>query len=189
MFSVALLILGQAHAEPQLMTRAPQLAAAPRIASERSATAVWSPSSDTNVVGYLIRYGFSSESCTNLLDAGAATNVTVFGLEAGSTYYFSVTAYDSAGMESEPSNEIGYIVPEAVTAPSGTIALQMKNDRDSGMTLEFQAPSAGIYEIQATEDFQTWATIQTTNAFAGPITFPVTDAANYPHRFYRMVKN
>ncbi len=189
MFSVALLILGQtAHAELQLMTRTQQ-AAAPRIASGRSATAFWSPSSDTNVVGYLIRYGFSSESCTNLLDAGAATNVTVFGLEAGSTYYFSVTAYDSSGMESEPSNEIGYIVPEAVTAPSLPIALQMKNDRDSGMTLEFQAPSAGIYEIQATEDFQTWATIQTTNAFAGPITFPVTDAANYPHRFYRMVKN
>ena len=183
MFSVALLILGQtAHAELQLMTRTQQ-AAAPRIASGRSATAFWSPSSDTNVVGYLIRYGFSSESCTNLLDAGAATNVTVFGLEAGSTYYFFVTAYDRAGLESTPSNEIDYTVPEAVTAPSAPIALQMRNDSTSGMTLEFEAPSGGTsYVIQATEDFQTWVPISTNTSIV-----PITDAANYPHRFYRVV--
>lgn len=190
MLAVALLIVGQvmAHAELQLITSADKLASAPRIASGKSATAVWNPSADTNVVGYFIRYGLSSESCTNLLDAGAASNVTVYGLETGLTYYFSVTAYDSAGQESAPSNEITYTVQES-TASSEQITLQMRNDSNSGMTLEFEATSAGTYKIEATEDLNNWTTIQTTNAAAGTITFPVTDAANYPHRFYRMVKN
>ena len=185
MFVVALLILEQVtvRAEVQLMTHTDQLSSAPRIVSGQSATAVWNPSSDTNVIGYFIRYGLSSETCTNLLDAGAATNVTVFGLEAGSTYYFFVTAYDRAGLESTPSNEIDYTVPEAVTAPSAPIALQMRNDSTSGMTLEFEAPSGGTsYVIQATEDFQTWVPISTNTSIV-----PITDAANYPHRFYRVV--
>ena len=190
MLAVALLILGQVmtHAELQLATSADKLASAPRIASGQTATAVWNPSSDTNVVGYLIRYGLSSESCTNLLDAGAASSVTVYGLETGLTYYFSVTAYDNAGQESAPSNEITYTVQES-TAPSERIALQMRNDSNSGMTLEFEATSAGTYVIQATEDLKNWEPIQTNNVTVGTITFPVTDAATYPHRFYRMVKN
>lgn len=189
LFSMGVLVLGQmANAEIHLMTYAHQVEVAPVVAVGQSATAFWNPSLDTNVVGYFVRYGFSSGSCTNLLDAGMATNAMVFGLEVGNTYYFSVSAYDKAGMESLPSNEVGYVVTELLSGTATNVVLQMKNNSGNGMTLEFQALSAGVYEVQATEDFYAWNTVLETNVLVGTIVIAMNDAKSYSRRFYRMVQ-
>jgi hypothetical protein len=52
----------------------------------------WSPSLDTNVVGYNIYYGGLSGNYTNKINAGKGTNITISGLVAGATYYFAATA-------------------------------------------------------------------------------------------------
>jgi hypothetical protein len=44
------------------------------------------------------------------MGAGTATSFTASGLQRGSTYYFSVTSFDSQGNESSYSNEVSKLV-------------------------------------------------------------------------------
>jgi hypothetical protein len=59
----------------------------------------------TNLAGYHIYYGTSAKALTTTItvDGGSTTNYTVTGLSAG-TYYFSVVAYNTEGVDSENSN-------------------------------------------------------------------------------------
>ena len=77
-----------------------------------SATLSWSPpttredgSTLTNLAGYKIYYGTDENSLDNIvsLDNPGLARYTVDGLAAG-TYYFSITAVDSAGAESMSSD-------------------------------------------------------------------------------------
>ena len=69
---------------------------------------VWNPSTSTNIAGYRIYYGPASRIYTNTLTVGNVTNATISNLITGSTYYFTATAYDTANLESDFSNEVGY---------------------------------------------------------------------------------
>lgn len=71
----------------------------------------WRPSPSADVSGYYLCWGFVSGQCTNRLDAGSVTNVSLTGLIPGLTYYFTVVAYSSFGDESPPSNEVSYSAP------------------------------------------------------------------------------
>ena len=75
----------------------------------------WTPSPDTNVVGYFLYYGVASGAYTNRVDAGNTNMTTVGGLQTNVTYFFTVVAHGADGRESPPSNEIVYSVP---TGPS-----------------------------------------------------------------------
>jgi hypothetical protein len=66
----------------------------------------WDPSTDPNVIGYKVYYGTSSRNYGPPQDIGNATSYTVKGLSAGQTYYLSVTAYNSAKLESGFSAEV-----------------------------------------------------------------------------------
>jgi hypothetical protein len=81
------------------------------MAATRSVMLAWDPSAGTNIVGYNIHYGGASGTYTNIVDAGNATNATISGLTEGATYYFAATAYDTADLESDFSNEINYTIP------------------------------------------------------------------------------
>jgi hypothetical protein len=81
---------------------------------------VWDPSPDEWVVGYAIHYGTVSGVHPIRVDVGNVTNTVIDGLEPGVTYYFVATAYTADGLESEPSNEVSYTVPnppEPTNAP------------------------------------------------------------------------
>jgi hypothetical protein len=87
------------------------LAALPAsVQGTQSVTLGWKPSPGTNVVGYFLYYGFQSDNFTNKTNVGSITNATVSGLLEGMTYFFTVTAHDTADRESGPSNEIAYTV-------------------------------------------------------------------------------
>jgi hypothetical protein len=64
---------------------------------------------NTNTVGYKLHTGFSSGSYTQTTDLGNITTATVPLTQSGSTYYFIVTAYNSAGIESPVSNQISVL--------------------------------------------------------------------------------
>jgi len=152
----------------------------------------WSPSPDTNAIGYRLRFGATSGGYTNQVDAGGATNVTIGGLQFDITYYFSVVAYDAVGRESPPSNEIAYTVPPTPSSsapPEPTLTVQRSSAGNPGATLclSFPANAARSYQLQVTQDFRRWRTLWTTNyAGDGLVVFYVADMAHYPKRFYRL---
>ncbi len=71
----------------------------------------WSPNVEKDLMGYRIYYGTNGGDYTNFMDVGNVTNRTVNNLMPGTTYFFAVTAYDSAGNESEYSKEVGIELP------------------------------------------------------------------------------
>jgi len=86
-----------------------------------SVTLEWSPSPDTNVVGYYVYWsqvsgGYGASNRVQV--AAPATNATVSGLSAGVDYHFVATARDASGLESVPSNEVD-MTP---TAPVATLS-------------------------------------------------------------------
>jgi hypothetical protein len=176
-----LMVCGHVRACAQLF-----LVAAPHFATNAPASGLvalgWDPSPDTNATGYFLCWGFSSDACTNLLDAGNATSTTVTGLTPNAIYYFTVVAYDDAGDQAPPSNMIMY-------PPGPTLNIQPTGGgMASGVSLSFQGNTGVVYSLQATLDFTNWATLFTTNcSAAGSAAFLVTDQASYPSRFYRLL--
>ncbi|HEV2395207.1 MAG TPA: Ig-like domain-containing protein [Verrucomicrobiae bacterium] len=85
-----------------------------------SVTLAWNPSSDPTLAGYRVYQGVASQTYTNVLSVGTATNATVSGLTGGVTYFFAVTAYDTDGLESPYSNQITYTPSNALPVVSLT---------------------------------------------------------------------
>jgi len=85
----------------------------------------WNASTGS-VSGYKVYYGTASGNYASNVSAGTATTTTVSGLTDGSTYYFAVKAYDSAGNESGFSNEVSQTM--AVAAPVASFSA----DKTSG---------------------------------------------------------
>jgi hypothetical protein len=76
----------------------------------------WNPdtatsSVNTNTVGYRLHTGFSSGTYTQTADLGNTTTATAPMPKSGSIYFFAVTAYNSAGIESPVSNEVSVTAP------------------------------------------------------------------------------
>ena len=74
---------------------------------EKGAVALeWDPNTEPDLSGYKLYYGLGSGSYTKMVDVGNQTNYTVGNLDAGKTYYFAVTAYNTSGYQSGYSNEV-----------------------------------------------------------------------------------
>jgi hypothetical protein len=74
----------------------------------------WSASPDPRVKGYRVYYGSAPRYYFQRkgagVDVGRATAYHLSNLQASTTYYFAVTAYDEAGHESEYSNEVAKVI-------------------------------------------------------------------------------
>lgn len=93
----------------------------PAAAHAASLTLAWDP--ETGVAGFIVSYGTQSGVYTNSIGAGTATQLQITGLVSGTTYYFVVQSYDSAGNNSDPSSEVSGIpagMSIACPAPSGS---------------------------------------------------------------------
>jgi Fibronectin type III domain len=71
-----------------------------------SLTLAWDHSTSSNAAGYLVSYGTQSGKYIATVKAGYVKSVAITGLTEGTTYYFSVQSYDSAGTLGSPSPEI-----------------------------------------------------------------------------------
>jgi hypothetical protein len=79
--------------------------------SAQPVTLAWDPNGEADLGGYRVRYGQTSGSYTQSVDVGNVTTATLLDLQPGVTYYIVVTAYNTAGLESLPSNEVSFTTP------------------------------------------------------------------------------
>jgi hypothetical protein len=71
-----------------------------------TATLTWDPNTETDLTGYKLYTGTQPGTYGAPISVGTTTSYTVGNLTGGHTYYFSLTAVDSAGNESQYSSEV-----------------------------------------------------------------------------------
>src|SRR5439155_16740020 len=86
-------------------------------------TLAWDANTETNLAGYNLYYGVSSGAYTNKTSVGIVTNYIVAGLPNAARYVFALTAFDTAGNESDFSSEAVYVdgAPTISSIPNQTI--------------------------------------------------------------------
>jgi Fibronectin type III domain/Divergent InlB B-repeat domain len=92
-------------------------------------TLTWDRNPESDIAGYTLRYGTKSGELTETKEAGNETRITVSDLRYATTYYFTVVAYNTAGLVSRPSNEVSHTTPPA---PRETHQLTVVNGTGSG---------------------------------------------------------
>lgn len=97
----------------------------------------WDPDTDTDLSGYKVYYqtdsstqpfqGTGATQGATPVDIHNQTTATISGLDPAHAYYFAVTAYDTAGVESSYSNIVSVpeLVPPTVslTSPAGNASV------------------------------------------------------------------
>jgi hypothetical protein len=137
---------------------------------------VWNPSPDPRATGYFLCWGLDSSACTNFLDAGNVTDVTVAGMVPNVGYYFTIVTYDAAGDRSPPSNQITATVPPAnpvVTTWPVASAITY------GQTLAASSLSGGSATPAGTFAFTTPSTAPNAGTALQSVTYTPTDTTNY----------
>jgi hypothetical protein len=114
----------------------------------------WNASADPNVAGYNLSYGTTSGSYTKTVNAGntTATNVS---LKPGATYYFVVTAYDSFGFQSAPSNEVALTIvnkPPSVSLTSPQMNSSFSASSSIGLSATASDPDGAIAKVEFYRD-------------------------------------
>ena len=74
--------------------------------SNTAASLTWDPITDTGIAGYNVYVGTAPGVYGAPINVGNVTSRIIDNLAVGSTYYFVVTAYNTSGVESIPSNEV-----------------------------------------------------------------------------------
>ena len=82
----------------------------------------WDANTETDLAGYRLRYGTSPGLYPQSQEAGTATSWEVWSLDPNTTYYFVVHAFDLAGNESLPSNEVS-ARPVVVLGPLPSVSI------------------------------------------------------------------
>lgn len=116
-----------------------------------SVNLAWDANSEPNIAGYVLHYGKTQGQPTQSLEVGNATTATVSNLADGTTYFFTVTARNTAGLESAPSNEVSYTTPEM-----GEHKLTVINGTGSGSYTEGTQIQVNADPPPAGQQFDRW---------------------------------
>src|SRR3984893_18357490 len=100
-----------------------------------SLTLAGAPSGASGIAAYRLHYGTSSKSYSQTRDLGNTTTTTVSNLLPGQTYYFAVTDYNTAGVESIYSNEVSFTATIPIANGSG-VAKDFNNDGKADLIWE-----------------------------------------------------
>jgi hypothetical protein len=117
----------------------------------------WNPSPNADVVGYNVYYGTESGVYTAFFHVDNLTEAQISGLADGVTYYFAVSANDSAGNESQLSEEVSYTVP---LPPPVTLGVQIFTETDGQppyLLIQTTDSVLGWWEIHCSTDLQNWS--------------------------------
>jgi len=85
------------------------------IADDARVRFTWRSNSEPNLAGYRLYVGTVPGNYVGFVNAGRASSFELTGLVRGMTYYFALTAYDTAGLESGFSPELTRQIPMTAT--------------------------------------------------------------------------
>lgn len=133
---------------------------------------------EDDITNYNLYYGGISRNYTNQIHVGNFTQSTVGNLLENVTYYFSVTAQNSSGLESGFSLEVAAQVHDTKLTLS-----QIQKQ----MSLSFHGYSNYVYSVEASTNLIDWASIGIIHATnSSVINFTDTNSINFNQRFYRL---
>lgn len=102
----------------------------------------------TDLAGYKLYYGTTSGNYTNSVDVGNINTYKISGLAEGLTYYFTVTAYDAAGNESEYSNEAIKTIQALDATPPVISGIYAGNITTSSATINWTTDEASDTQVE-----------------------------------------
>ena len=142
-------------------------------------TLIWQASPGSDIAGYNLYYGLASGQYGTKITVTNGTSATISGLAEGVTYFFVVTAFNTAGLESPPSNELAYLVPG--------VLLKIRRIQVSGYPNAFVITSTGAtpitWALESSQDFEIWRTVSRGTNSA--VNFTVL-TNNIPKRYFRL---
>jgi hypothetical protein len=121
----------------------------------QSVTLTWNASTSPNIVGYDVYYGSVSGNYTNVISVGNVTRATISGLGNGVSNYFVVKARDAVGLESLPSNEIAYTVPDYVWLAVKAISLA---GAPASVVITATGATPAQWALESSSDLKNWST-------------------------------
>ena len=80
-----------------------------------TARVTWNKNTETDIAGYWVYYGPSPSNYDHLVGVGTTPSIDITGLQAGTTYYFAVTALDTSGNQSGFSQQVSITIPAAAS--------------------------------------------------------------------------
>ena len=109
----------------------------------------WDANTETNLAGYNVYWGTNSRSYQWTNFVGLVTTNSVTGLSLGRTYYFSVTAKNTVGLESGFSSEPFITIPVINYPPvANSQYLEIYNGNSLAITLSGQDPNGDALTYQ-----------------------------------------
>ena len=104
-----------------------------------SVSLAWDPNPEENISHYELRFGTETGIYTQTVDSGINTSATAEGLFQGTTYYFTVVAFNLFGQASAPSEEAVYTVPGELNTGPTSESFSVALDEDSSTSVQLLA--------------------------------------------------
>ena len=120
--------------------------------ADQSVTLAWNANSESDIAGHVLRYRTRRGTPAQSINVGNATTATVSNLANGTTYFFTVAARNTIGLESSPSSEVSHTTP-----PLGAYKLTVVNGTGSGIYSEGTRVRVSANQPVADQQFDRWA--------------------------------
>ncbi len=111
----------------------------------------WDSNLESDIAGYRVHYGTASGTFSSMIEVGTLPEATLSGLEAGTTYFCAVQAFNTAGLTSGLSSEISFSIPEIQRSK-----ISVGRISGSGTTLVTEGVSVGDVELGSTSITETF---------------------------------
>jgi hypothetical protein len=159
--------------------------------AQQSASLTWSSAS--GATGYALYRGTAPGVYSQRIDVATNTTVTISGLGGGLTNFFTVTAYNAAGLESPAATPASLIttvtlpppvIPVAPTNPVAFLPPPLAITNNGNLLLSAPAVAGSSWVLQSSTNLMSWNTIYT-NAATQPLDYAISIPSGQTWRYYR----
>jgi uncharacterized protein (TIGR02597 family) len=144
------------------------------------ATLVWDPNTEPDLAGYYVYFG-PVNTPPQKLDVHNVTSLTFTNLDAGVTYAFYATAYNTAALESNPSQQ--------VTFRYDCCGVTLQDAGISGVKIHFDSATGKNYAVESKDTFPSGSWQSLANSLPGngsPIEVLDPNGDTVSRRIYRV---